>query len=202
MDPTSLPTDNLYKFWTLACLVGILAFWYSSYKSRSSLREKRLGVALEKGKHQTTVRRIAAAKVLGPLDPEWSKAEHEADLKGVEMDAYDKILDAADLEIRKWTCWSSLAIGVFALGAAIGGYKWYTKVQYFLDESAHEQWLEQRAKASLAELKLEEKKRATSKPTASSPRAPTPQPTTSSSAMAPAPPPGSTSVAFPSASMP
>src|SRR3954471_9320288 len=85
MDPTSLPTDNLYKLWTIAALFAIGAHWYSTYKLRNQQTEE-LAKAYERnakhnirGKHLSREVEAAGENMSDDLRRRLQESNIEAD---------------------------------------------------------------------------------------------------------------------------
>ena len=156
MDPTSLPTDNLYKFVALGCLVAIGAVWYSTNKKGNELGDQKKGVRLEQDKLAVILANIELDSQVsgGKPDGQLLARKRDAEMKALELNTYVRVLNELTDYRVKSSSWALLWIVFLVVGATTGFVFWYRKVQWFQDRVTYDSWREQRAKADMAELEL------------------------------------------------
>ncbi len=170
MDPTSLPTDNLYKFWALACLLAMGALWYAMQKKLDRHGSERLKIKLEMVK-QAEVWSFINRDRNAPMDrkyaDEWLTHEREATIKDVELTRIAGDLDEKKRHLERAKVKTFGWLVVLFIATLVGFIFWYRNVQWFQDEVTLDSWREQKAKADLAIIELAKAKKATaSTPTA------------------------------------
>ncbi len=156
MDPTSLPTDNLYKFATLGSLLAIGALWYSANKNSNLLYDRKKEVLVEQAKLASSMADVQAEieNSQGKPSDALMAREREANQREVELNAHVRALnELTDHRVNSnaKTLW---LMATFFVCAVVGFRFWYCKLQWFQDQMMHDAWREQRAKADTAELKL------------------------------------------------
>jgi hypothetical protein len=170
VDPTSLPTDNLYKFVSLAGLaIAMGATWIhwkqaDRFHSRLDTAHRRVARHSAKAvKLQAILRRAADLSATGKLSDEVEAkrlARRAADLED-ELEHDGELLhvtaDANLTEARERGVPFYAVMGAFILGGVMmirGFTLWYTRLQVPLDRATADATREQKAKADLAELEL------------------------------------------------
>ncbi|HEX2873079.1 MAG TPA: hypothetical protein VHP33_17575 [Polyangiaceae bacterium] len=165
MDPTSLPTDNLYKFIALAGL-GVAGFcvWFWWAKVHEHNREAdeyvRRGSRLIRQQRQMRKRLSLPPGAAGQDDNALARRDElQIDIAELKADKTRLTGNVPKVE----GLGKALVLGAFvSLLVSLGAFiTWYEKLQQHLDASVVHGLREQKAKADLAELEL---KRAKAKP--------------------------------------
>jgi hypothetical protein len=162
MDPTSLPTDNLYKFLALGSLLSLGFFWYSVSKRLSAIRDRR---------HILRIRFEANHLSITHLGEQHSQAyEAKAPDKAAEIRVKfgEQMVESKRIEFEE-TRLAELAKEAENLAKAfrvivpflvttmlLGFGLWYFRSQRYQDEGTLLTLREQRAKTESAELQLQE----------------------------------------------
>jgi hypothetical protein len=156
MDPTSLPTDNLYKFVALGSLVAIGGLWYAANKNGNLLYDRKKAVPVEQEQlmHRLAHIRSDIERSGGHPSEQLTKDSRDAELKEIQLNAYVRALnELTDFRVKSNTKAFGLMF-VLSVIAVVGFSFWYCKLQWFQDRATFDGWREQRARADMAELEL------------------------------------------------
>jgi hypothetical protein len=165
MDPTSLPTDSLYKFWALGSLLAMGSVLYFARLRSRELHAQKDALELEIKKHNRKVAHLNADTEAGTASIERMR---EAEIAATEhthnVDTLKRLIDRTDSSSN----WALSGFLLFFVLAVAGFWCWYANAQKYQDEATLYALREQKAKAELAELELSEKRRASKVPSQAS----------------------------------
>jgi hypothetical protein len=154
MDPTSLPTDNLYKFLALGSLAAMVFMIYSARKLHSELRMQKRSANLENARHKLLADHLGIALMMS-TPPDAEQRVLEVKVRQLEVEHEQKVLAVQSKIVDGALDKTFILIFVFLVSSIVGFTLWYTRFQWFQDQVTHDAWREQRAKTALAEIELD-----------------------------------------------